>query len=234
MKWSHFGLAAAFTAVLMGGTAAAQAPVFKVSKARGQATLTAAAGDFRFVESLTPTTFDITVVRGADAVRVTGNANSEVQVRRGARARNVNLTLASNADSNAVRAMLADSPALNALEAFSESTVAKGSQYAPVLRAAVALLAMLRGETAATLSLARSMAPASSGLVSVAAPSRASDCWDGYARSVVRYTYELEGCLREARDNPWQVWRPHWCGTEYDLKVLLAGYWLLTCSGVDV
>jgi hypothetical protein len=102
-----------------------------------------------------------------------------------------------------------------------------------LLQRANAMIHAISGDTRATGAMVvQAMARPAMAFRPVAQRSRADECWDGYTRSVLRYTYEYEGCVREARDLWWEAWRLAWCAYEYDLKATLAGFWLLDCNGI--
>jgi hypothetical protein len=189
-------------------------------------------GDIRFTETLTPTTFDFEIVRGEDRVDVRGDDGGDVRIQRGGRAMAVRITAASPEEVAAIRRMLTDSVAIAGLDRVAARAVSDGSRLAPLLQAATAFVSLLQGRGGPTLSLARS-AVAPGGFLPTA-QTRAGgpeECWDTYVRSVNRYVRELEGCIREAKERWWEVHRPYLCGTEYDLKVVLAGFWLIDCHG---
>jgi hypothetical protein len=235
MKWSQIGIAGALAVIGLSGTAYAgpDAPAISVARASGKATLVVKAGDLRFEETLTPSTFDLSVVLGNDMVRLSGNQTGDIEVTRARRTYKTSMTTASPAQLGVVRGILGDSPALRALQAVVDEARVAGGRYAGLLHSANALLRIVQGDPRATGDLVvLAMAQQPGGFRTIAQRQRADDCWDGYARAVLRYTYEYEACVREARDRWWEVYRLAWCAYEYDLKATLAGFWLLDCSGL--
>jgi hypothetical protein len=233
MKWSHVGLAAVVLCVLSGTAAAQRGVEYSVSRDADKATLTVTSGDFRFEETLSPTTFAFTLTRGGDVVRVTGDQRGLVKVVRGERAERVNMARASLDDLRRVRAMLSDSATLHELQAVSGVSSATKSPFASLLQSASAMIHAIQGDTRATGAMVvQVMARPPIAFRPAAQRGRADECWDGYTRAVLRYTYEYEGCVREARDLWWELWRLAWCAYEYDLKATLAGFWLLDCNGI--
>lgn len=233
MKWSHVGLAALVLCVLSGTAAAQRAVEYSVSRDADKATLTVTSGDFRFEETLSPTTFAFTLARGGDIVRVAGDQRGLVKVRRGERVETVNMALASLEDLRRVRGVFGDSSTIRELQEVSDASRMSKSAYAPLLQRANAMIHAISGDTRATGAMVvQAMARPVMAFRPVAQRGRADECWDGYTRAVLRYTYEYEGCVREARDLWWEVWRLAWCAYEYDLKATLAGFWLLDCNGI--
>jgi hypothetical protein len=234
MKWSLIGVVGAIVFLSLNDMAVAgqAVPSFSVSREAGKARLTVTAGDLRFEETLTPVTFDIKIVGDGDIVRLAGDKSGDVEISRGQRTYKVRMAAVTEAELRTVRAMLAGSEALRQLEVVTADARAQGSKYASLLQSANALLRIVQGDARATGELVvQAMAQQPIGVRAIAQRSRADDCWDGYTRAVLRYTYEYEGCVREAQDRWWEVYRLAWCAYEYDLKATLAGFWLLDCSG---
>ena len=234
MKWFHVGLAAASLLLTLSTTAKAQqVPEYSVSRLQNKATLTMRSGDFRFEEVLSPTAFAFTIAYGGDRVQIAGDDRGALSVARGDRTHTLNMTVVDAGQLRELRVSLGRSPALRELERVAQAERAAESKYATFLLNAHALLSTVQGEMRATGDfIARAMGQRAGGFKTVAERGsvRADDCWDGYVRSVLRYTYELEVCIGEARSrfNPILT---AWCGYEYNLKATLAGYRLLDCAG---
>jgi hypothetical protein len=233
MKWLHLGLATAGFVLTLSTSATAQpAPQYAVSRQGDKARLTMRSGEFRFEQVLSPTAFAFTIESGRDRVQIVGDHRGELRVLRGDVTRALNMAIASDEQLRELRAWLDDSIALRELgRVASEERQAK-SRYAAFVENAHALVRTLQGDLRATGDLiVQRMARRSAGFQTVAQSRRADECWDGYSRSVLRYTYELEACVNEARSrfNPIIT---AWCGYEYNIKATLAGYWLLDCNGI--
>jgi hypothetical protein len=214
-------------------TTAQVMPEYSVSRVPNRATLTVRTGSFRFEEVLSPTAFAFTIESGRDRVQMAGDQNGELVVIRGDRKHVLNMAVASDAHRRELRVLLDDSPALAELAHVADATRNADSKYATFLENANALVRTVQGDVSATRALVvQAMArPAGGFKTGAQRGTRADDCWDGYTRAVIRYTYELEACIREARErfNPLMT---AWCGYQYNIKATLAGYWLLDCEGI--
>jgi hypothetical protein len=232
MKSFHVGLGAASLMLMLATTATAQGvPEYSVSRrSDNRAALTVRSGDFRFEELLSPTKFAFTIEFAGDRVQVAGDDNGELMVVRGNRQHVLNMVAASDVHLREVRALLTGSPALKELERVANVSSNTASKYAALLQNAHALVRTVQGDLHATgRVVVQGMAQQSGGYRVVAQQLRPDECWDGYRRSVLRYTYELESCVNEwrTRFNPAIT---AWCGYEYNIKATLAGFWLLSCN----
>ena len=235
MKWLDVGLAAAGVLLTVSTMATAQGmPEYSVARLHHKVILTVQHGEFRFEEVLSPRAFGFTIEFGRDRVQIAGDDRGALAVMRGSRKHAVDMAVASEAQLRELRAGLADSPALRELERVADAARQTESRYAALLQNANALVRTVQGDMRANDDLiVQALAQREGGFKTVAARGSvgADDCWDGYVRSVLRYIYELEVCVGEARSrfNPILT---AWCGYEYNLNATLAGYRLLDCSGV--
>jgi hypothetical protein len=134
------------------------------------------------------------------------------------------------ADQTAVIALLAQSTAIKSFDSVMRSAWATSAKPAVVFRAAHSLIGALRGQDRAVAALFRTgVATPRASIVPVRRDGPAA-CWDSYTRDVIRYTFELEGCIDEADDSIFPL-HLAWCAYEYNIKTSLALMWLLDCSG---
>lgn len=207
-------------------TAAQSVPEVKATRQKTGATITLKAGRLQVVQRLGADAFDLRLTDKGDDVRLTGNLAGRVSVQRGARRHAFSMRTAGAADQAAIQALLADSTALRGFDAVMNTPWAR-TQRAVAFRSANAMLALFRGDYRPTTALVASVATRKEGIVPVRRDGPDA-CWSAYSHDVVRYTYDLEACVAEARDS-WIPWALGWCAYEYDLKASLAFVWMLDC-----
>jgi hypothetical protein len=215
-------------------------PTIKMTRGADRATVTLVTETLSVTETLTRTALDIQLVQGDDQLRVYCDLDGRVLVERGERAkqaterRTMSMRTAQQSERSLVTALLAESPALANFDGLMQSSWARSSEAAAVLKPARELIRVLQGDfqSIAAMASARPLASTVS-LVRVAQRSP-SQCWDTYARDVIHFTYELQSCLNSASYSWWNPLATGWCAYEYNLKSSLASIWLLDCYGVPI
>jgi hypothetical protein len=181
----------------------------------------------KVTETLTSNTLDLRLTEGSDTVQFTGDLAGRVTVQREGQQKSLAVRTATESDQTAVLNLLAGSTALRSFDALMDTAWGRSAKPAAPFRSARALLALFRGDYAPTAAVVASM---TSPRVSVMPVRRDGPdaCWSAYSHDVLKYTYDLEGCVAEARDSYFPL-ALGWCAYEYDLKTGLAFVWLLNC-----
>jgi hypothetical protein len=207
------------------------APRVRASRTHQQASISLQAGALRVTQTMTRKAFELQLTDGKDRVRFTGDVNGNVSVQRGDVSRAFSLRTGSSADQAAVIALLTESTAVRSFDSVMRSGWAASAKSAVLFRAAHSMLGALRGSDRPVAALFRNGAPAANASIIPVRRDGPAACWDAYSRDVIRYTFDLEGCIDEADDsiNPLHL---AWCAYEYNIKTSLALIWLLDCSGV--
>ncbi len=225
-------------APIVASAAGEATPRFRAVRGNGQITISVEAEGMAVKERISSQAFDLTISQKGDTVRFTGVVDGHVTVERGGRTNGFSMRDPLSRDFALVGQIVAASPALRQFGAVAASVRGRNDAGARVLTMAHEMVGLIQGNGQAVReTIGRATPPAGVGFTTVAQRTRddggaygPSSCWVPYQRDVVRYTYELEGCMREARDsrNPLAT---AWCAYEYDLKATLAFYWLLDCNG---
>jgi len=212
-------------------TAVAQSvPRVTGSRTNDRATLSLQSGTLQVIQQFTRDGFSLQLTDRGETVRFTGNLAGEVSIRRGGRQHGFSIRRPAPADQAAVEAVLIGSRTLPAFDRVMETPWAK-APVAAAFRSAHALVGVLRADQRPLATVA-SMAAASSPPQIVRARADGPDvCWSSYTRDVLQYTYDLEGCVAEARDS-WFPLALGWCAYEYNIKTSLAAMWALDCYGL--
>ncbi len=213
----------------MGGARGLEDPRVTTTRGDGRVTVTMAYRKLVVRETLSSSTFDVTVADPSDAVRFAGDASGRLRVERNGRVVVLAMTTATLTDAAAVKALLAGS---SALATFDEAMRTEWAQTreATLFASAHATVGLLQGNTHRLRALVKRFRQDGEFRLIAAAQSGPAGCWDSYERDVIKYTYELEQCIQDAADS-WNPFGVAWCAYEYNLKATLAFYWLLDCSG---
>jgi hypothetical protein len=215
----------------VGSAGPAQDPRVSVTRGGGHVTISARTESLSVTQTLTAAGFDLRVVDGLDTVRITGDAAGHVRVERSGQSMALVMTSAEPADMARVQTLLADSTALAAFDRLMTTDWSRGRNTAAVFVPAHAIVALLRGHTGPTAGAVR-VARSHQGPAFTTVAQGPSGCWQTYERDVVRYTYDLEACIRDASDS-WNPLATAWCAYEFNLKASLAFIWLLDCHGIS-
>jgi hypothetical protein len=210
--------------------AAAQSePRVSATKGQQQTTITLQSGRLHVMQTLGAELVDLRVTDGSDTVRFTGDLAGRVTLQRGGKRHTLSVRNATASDQAVLAALLAGSTALRAFDGVMETEWGRSAKPAAPFRSARALVAIFRGDYKPTVVVAAMASPPVSMI-----PVRRDGpdaCWTAYTHTVVRYTYDLESCVAEARDS-WNPFHLAWCAYEYDIKTSLAFAWMLDCYGL--
>jgi hypothetical protein len=227
------GLAVAWMLAAAPAQAAGREPKVETMREADRTTVTLRAGSLTVMQNVTRNAVDLHVSHGSDIVQFSGDLAGRVSVSRGARSRTFAVRSAQPDDQAAVNALLADSPALGAFDKLLQSDWARSAESAVLFKSTREVLRVLQGEPSIVPQMAVRPLAASASIVRIRQRSP-SQCWDTYARDVIHFTYELQGCLNSASHQWWNPLATAWCSYEYNLKSSLAAIWLLDCYGVPV
>lgn len=204
-------------------------PRVTTTRGKGAVTISARTESVRVSQTLTPTSFSLTMSDGRDAVEINGNTEGQVAVRRAGRTLALSMREATVPQVEAVRALLRDSSAIRRLGELAASPWGRSNKDALVFVSGHAMAALLQGHVGPVKAMARRF-ETDRGPTMRRVQMTASGCWFAYQRDVLSYTYELEACIQESSSslNPL---RSAWCAYSYNLKATLAFVWLMDCSG---
>jgi hypothetical protein len=205
-------------------------PRVQASRTYQKASMTLQAGTLRVTQTMTRKGFELQVTEGKDRVRFTGDVHGNVSVQRGDVSHAFSLRTGTDADQAAVIALVSSSTAIKSFDAVMRGNWAASAKSAVVFRAAHSLIGALRGQDRVMASLFRTGGTAPNASIVPVRRDGPAACWDSYTRDVIRYTFELEGCIDEADDSIFPL-HLAWCAYEYNIKASLAFMWLLDCSG---
>ncbi|MGQ0735080.1 MAG: hypothetical protein ACT4QD_15670 [Acidobacteriota bacterium] len=206
-------------------------PHITVLRGDGQITMTVAVDALRIEQVLTPRSVAATFSEGADVVRIAATLGGLVRVERAGQTVTLAMRDFSAAQAQRVRALLSESRAVARFEQLANSDWASRTRSAAALSATHAVVALVQGNMQPLGRVAREGARLATPRLQTVSQGSSSSCWTTYSRDVIQYTYELETCIRDASYslNPFAA---AWCGYEYNVKTILAFYWLLDCNGV--
>jgi hypothetical protein len=216
--------------LLPAAAAAEEAPRVKTLKGREEATITVTSGRLQIVQKLSRTRVDLQISEGPDTVKFSGTLSGRVTLERAGTRHAFAMRAATPADEAIVARLLGGSTALKSFDGLMNSAWGRTAKPAAAFRASHALLAVFRGDAQPTLALVTAMSRPQPTLM----PARRDGpnaCWEAYTHDVLRYTYDLEGCVAEARDS-WFPLHLAWCSYEYNIKTSLAFWWMLDCYGL--
>lgn len=207
---------------------------FASGLANNESTLTAEGLGVRVSKRVGQEKVRIRIETRGDAIDLETDAMLRVKVSR--RGRSVSLQMkARDAERLAEVKRLTDgSAALRAFDALVERLKDDGRDVAKSVMTSWAIIHALRGSEAPALELARRLAPAPAPKgspftrASVAAGAGPVACWMEYAYSVSLYMNEYLHCYENYGWIPGMV---AVCTFEWLVKVELAWFWVITCSG---
>jgi hypothetical protein len=223
-------MAMALTGLPLSAAAQSAGTTPRVTMTRGKETVTISARTerVRVSQTLTPSSFSLTMSDGRDAVDISGNTDGQVAVRRAGRSLALSMRDSTAREVEAVQALLRGSSAIARLGELATSSWGRSQKDAIVFVTGHAMAALLQGTSAPLKAIVHRLQASEPVLVRV--QRTPGECWRAYERDVLSYTYDLEACIQESSYslNPL---RSAWCAYSYDLKATLAFVWLLDCNG---
>lgn len=205
----------------------------RVSITRGDtaAVVTLETKDLVATQSLSPGGVALALEAGGDAVRLSGDAAGRVTVARDGARHTFSIREAVAADQTTVAAILGGSSALRRFDELMRSQWSRTARAARLFAPVHAMVTALGGDHRTVAQIAASLSTPAPALTLARQKYSPDACWTIYSHDVLKFTYDLEACMAEAREslNPL---RTMWCAYEYNIKASLAMIWMLDCYGV--
>lgn len=206
---------------------------FAVGQEAGESTLTAEGMGVRISKRVGPERVRIRVETKGDMVDLETDAMLRVKVSRRGKSVVLQMKARDPKRVDEVRRLIESSPALGALDALIERIKKDERDVARSVMTSWALFHAVRGSDVPAMDLARRLAPAAAtSFFKRASATVAGEipvaCWMEYANSLNIYMTEYIQCYT---DWGWVPGMNAACTFEWLVKVELAWFWVITCSG---
>ena len=225
------GMAAVWLMAVSPALANTTEPRITVARDGNQRTVTMQSGELHITQTLTPSGVEMRLAVAGDDLAFSGGLDGRVTLERGGERRIFLLRSATPEDRSTFNGLLAESPALAALDAVLGSDWGQTSPLATIFRTTREVIRVLQGDYASIISMMARRSTSNASLVPARQRLSPAQCWETYNRDVVYFTYELQSCLSQVSGQWWNPLATAWCAYEYNLKSSLAGVWLLDCYG---